>query len=449
MKVVKITRGLDIPICGKPTQVISETKQTRSVAILGSDYVGMKPQLAVSIGDYVRLGQLLFIDKKMPSIRFVSPGAGKVVLINRGERRRLESVVIKLDGSDEINFPSYSESEIGALDRKSVVNQLLESGLWTSIRTRPLNKVADPGSEPHSLFITAMDTNPLAPSVEKILEGNKNQFINGLTVLSRLTRGKVFLCKVQGSTIPEPQLESLISVEFAGPHPAGNTGTHIHFLDPVCKNKQVWNINAQDVIAVGILFNTGRLYFERVISLAGPSVKNPRLVRTRIGTSVEDVIADELYEGEHRIISGSVLSGHAAAGSTAFLGRYHHQISVVPEARRRKPFEWLQPGFNLYSIRNIVSSRFCPKKEFALDTSMHGRMHAIYPLGNYEKIMPLNIMPTFLLRALAINDIEEAENLGCLELVEEDLSLCSFVCPSKIDHGMNLRRNLQIIEKEG
>lgn len=445
---IKIKKGLNLPIAGEPVQVISDEKRPGTVAILGHDYIGMKPHLAIAAGDHVKLGQVLFTDKKMPAIKYTSPGSGKVISINRGEKRALQSIVIALERNGEVTFQSYPENRLPSLDRKTVVGQLLESGLWTALRSRPFSCVPDPETTPHSLFITAMDTNPLAPSVSKIIEGKEGHFKNGLTVLSRLTDGKVFLCKAPGDTIPEAQLASLSNVEFSGPHPAGNAGTHIHFLDPVSKSKTVWYMNAQDVIAVGILFTAGKLNVERVISLAGSSVRNPRLLKTRIGASVEDITKGELQTGEQRIISGSLLSGHTAENETAFLGRFHQQVSVIPEDRKRDFLWWLNPGFNLYSVKNITVSRFFPARKFGFTTSAHGEERAIYPVRNYEKIMPLDIIPTFLLRALATDDIEEAEKLGCLELDEEDLALCTFVCPSKVDHGENLRRNLTLIKKE-
>ncbi|UCE79303.1 MAG: Na(+)-translocating NADH-quinone reductase subunit A [Nitrospiraceae bacterium] len=449
-KKIEIKRGLDIPISDEPAQVISEAKKIpRKVALLGNDYVGMKPQIAVSVGDNVKLGQLLFTDKKRPSIRYTSPAAGTVYSINRGEKRMLLSVVIHIEGDDAVTFNSYSEYELPSLDRKKVVGLLIESGLWTSLRSRPFSTVADPEAIPHSLFITAMDTNPLAPSVAKIIEGKEKHFMNGVTVLSALTEGKVFLCKPPGETIPYHELESLSVVEFSGPHPAGNVGTHIHFLDPVNRNKHVWHIHAQDVVDAGILFTTGKLNIERIISLAGPSVKDPRLIKTRIGASADDITKGELKEGEHRIISGSVLSGHEAHGPTGFLGKYHQQISVIPEGRKREFLGWLSPGMDRYSVKNIVLSRLLPGKKFNFSTSTHGAVRAIVPVESYEKVMPLDIMPTYLLKALAVDDVEEAEKLGCLELDEEDLALCTFVCPSKIDHGTALRRNLMLIEKEG
>ncbi len=449
MGLIKIKKGLEIPITGKPDQVISKSNIAHKVALLGDDYVGMRPTMEVKVGDKVKLGQFLFTDKKMPGVKYTSPAAGKIIEINRGEKRRFLSVVIETNGEEEITFKSHSESQIETLGRQEIVDQLIESGLWTALRARPYSKVAHPEAIPKSIFITAMDTNPLAPSIEKVIEGNKQNFLNGLKILAKLTEGKLFLCKSPDAMIPITDIPSLTVEEFAGPHPAGNVGTHIHFLDPVSRHKTVWYINAQDVIAVGILFTTGKLSVERVISLAGPSVKNPRLIRTRIGAYVNDIVSGELNDGENRIVSGSVLSGHHATGAVAYLGRYHQQISVLAEERVRKFFGWLGIGKNLFSVKPILISSLTPNKKFDLTTALHGGKRSIVPIGSYEKVMPLDILPTYLLRALAATEVEEAENLGCLELDEEDLSLCTFVCPSKIEHGINLRRTLTLIEKEG
>jgi Na+-transporting NADH:ubiquinone oxidoreductase subunit A len=445
---IEIKKGLNIPVPGEPAQVIRETKHPNRVALLGSDYAGIKPHFSVSEGDSVKKGQALFIDKKMPSIKYTSPGSGTVLSINRGEKRKFRSIILQLEGDDEMTFNSYSESELPSLQKQYVVGLLLESGLWTSLRSRPFSRIPDPEAEPHAIFITAMDTNPNAPSVTKIIKGNERQFANGLTVLSRLTNGKLFLCVSPGETMPVPQLESLTVAEFHGPHPAGNVGTHIHYLAPVGRKRQAWYINAQDVIAIGILFTTGQLSFARVISLAGPSVRNPKLIKTRIGASLYDLTEGELKEGENRTISGSLLSGHAADEETAYLGRYHQQVSVIPEGDAREFLGWLNPGIHLFSFKNIVLSRLFHAKNINFNSSLHGDRRAIVPVGSYEKVMPLDIMPTHLLRSLEVDDIDEAEKLGCLELDEEDLSLCTFVCPSKIDHGAELRRNLTLLEKE-
>jgi Na+-transporting NADH:ubiquinone oxidoreductase subunit A len=449
MGLTKIRKGLTLPITGEPEQVVSESNIPHKVAVLGDDYVGMKPTMEVQVGDRVKVGQVLFTDKKMPLIKYTSPGAGKVIEINRGEKRHFLSVVVELDGNEEVAFQAHSESKLDSITRKEVVDQLLDSGLWTSLRARPFSRVANPEIQPHAIFITAMDTNPLALGVAKIIEGNKQSFIAGLKILSKLTEGKLYLCKSLGANIPVDGVDRLTAEEFDGPHPAGNVGTHIHFLDPVSRTKTIWHINAQDVISVGILFSTGKLNTERIVSLAGPGVKNPRLIRTRMGAAISDIVEGELNEGDNRVISGSVFSGHTADGPTAYLGRYHQQITVLAEGRERKFFGWLSLGSNLFSVKRILISSLTPKKKFNFTTALQGGKRAIVPSGSYEKVMPLDILPTYLLRALAVSDVEESEALGCLELDEEDLSLCTFVCPSKIDHGINLRRTLTIIEKEG
>jgi Na+-transporting NADH:ubiquinone oxidoreductase subunit A len=448
MGLVQIKKGLDIPICGEPEQEIYKKENIKKVALIGYDYIGIKPAFAVSVGENVRLGQLLFRDKKMPCVKFTSPGTGKVIAINRGPKRVFESIVIELKGIEELTFDYFSENQLKSLEIEKVKSILIESGLWTSLRTRPFSKIANPETKPNSIFVTAMDTNPHAPLIEKIINRNRKDFVNGLVVLSKLTCSRLFLCKAKGANIPIAGLDSLSVEEFSGLHPAGNVGTHIHFLDPVHINKKVWYINAQDVIAIGKLFLTGRIFVERIISLAGPSVKTPRLLETRIGASIDDMIEGELKEQENRVISGSILSGRNAVEAKRFLGRFHQQVSVLKEGRKREFLGWLNPGFNKFSAKNIVLSRLFRHKKFDFTTSINGGKRAIVPIGIYEKVMPLDIFPTFLLRSLIVDDIEQAEKLGCLELDEEDLALCTFVCPSKIDYGPVLRRNLTIIGKE-
>lgn len=449
MGLTKIKRGLDLPINGKPNQKVTEGNNVRHVALLGDDYVGMRPMLMVEEGEHVKKGQVLFTDKKNPRVKFTSPGCGKVTAINRGAKRKFLSLVIELNGGDEILFTQYTENALDTLDRDKIITQMADSGLWTSLRTRPFSKIADPDSNPHSIFVTAMDTRPLSPDVNTILNGKENDFVNGLKVLSRLTEGKLYLCKKPGTNIPQAEIPSLVVEEFDGKHPAGNAGTHIHFLDPVYRNKTVWTVDAQDVCAIGSLFTTGHINTDRIIALAGASVKEPRLVKTRIGASIDELVEDQLVDGVHRIISGDVLSGRKAEDATAFLGRYHQQVSVIPEFTDLGFFGWLSLGFDRYSVKRVVLSRLNPKKRFDFHTAMFGGERAIVPIGSYEQVMALDLLPTHLLRALACDDIEEAEKLGCLELDEEDLALCSFVCQSKINHGENLRRNLTTIEKEG
>ena len=450
---IKITRGLDIPIDGAPAQQIESGQRVDTVAVLGRDYVGMKPTMAVREGDRVKLGQPLFEDKKTPGVIFTSPGTGVVKQINRGEKRFFQSIVIALDDSDtdQISFARYQPSELDSLDRAKIVENLLNSGLWTALRSRPFSKVPAPSAIPHSIFVNAIDTDPLAADPELIAREHADDFINGINLLARLTPGKLFLCRGPGSFdgIEKQQIAANVSVEtFAGPHPAGLTGTHIHFLDPVSLSKQVWSINYQDVIAVGKLFTTGNLSVERVVVLAGPQVTKPRLIRTRLGADLQALTSGELKDGENRVISGSILSGCAAVGVESYLGRYHLQVSVLREGREREFLGYLSPGTERHSVLGIYISSFLKGRKLPFTTTTNGSPRAMVPVGSYERVMPLDILPTQLLRALIVGDIEVVQSLGGLELEEEDLALCTYVCPGKYEYGPILRDNLTRIEKE-
>ena len=446
MRTIKIKEGLDLPIKGSPKQEITDTKMPIRVAILGDDYAGLKPTMAVTLGDKVKLGQLLFTDKKMPGVKYTSPGAGKVVGIHRGPKRRFLSVVVELDGDSEVTFKAYSADDAKNLSSDKIKDQLLESGLWTAMRSRPFGKVANPADSPHSIFINGMDTKPLAPSVPVTLKGKEESFKLGVELLSKLVEDKTYVTIKPGEEVPVPQISSLEVVAFDGPHPAGLPGTHIHFLDPAGRNKTVWHVDAQHVAAIGVLFSTGKLNMDRIVAIAGPSVNEPRLIKTRVGARISEIVEGELSSGENRIISGSVLSGFKAEGPEDFLGFFEQLITVLPENRKRYFLGWLLPPFGIHSIKNLT---FFPGKNYNFDTALNGALRPIVPIGSYEKVMPLDIIPNYLLRALAVEDVEESESLGCLELVEEDLALCTYVCPSKVIHGENLRRNLTTIEKEG
>jgi len=321
------------------------------------------------------------------------------------------------------------------------------SGLWTSLRTRPFSKIPLPGSRPAAIFVTAIDTNPLAADPAPIIQGLHELFMAGLQALRSLTGGKLYICHAPEADIPI--VDGVTMATFSGPHPAGLPGTHIHALFPADINRQVWYIGYQDVIAIGALFLKGRIMPERIVALGGPQVKDPRLLFTRLGASLNDLTGGELHDGENRIISGSVLSGHTAVGNTSFLGRYHSQVSVLEEERQRKFLDWLMPGFTKHSVKPIFASSLFPGRELSFTTSTHGSLRAMVPIGAYEKVMPLDLKITWLLRTLLAQDDEMAQKLGCLELDEEDLALCSYVCPGKIDYGHHLRKMLNRIEEEG
>jgi Na+-transporting NADH:ubiquinone oxidoreductase subunit A len=446
---IKVKRGLDIPIAGKPEQQIHPGPPVRRVGVLGQDYGAYKrlPTLLVNEGDRVRLGQPLVRGKHLNAVTTTSPGTGVIEYIERGARRFLQSIVIRLEGDGEETFNAWQPDELAGLNSTQVRDNLLASGLWLSFRTRPYSLVANPETEPHAIFVTAMDSSPLAADPAVIIAESPDDFANGLTVIAKLTPGKVFVCKAAGAAVPTADGVSV--EEFAGPHPAGLAGTHIHFLAPAGAERTVWHLNYQDVIAIGRLFTSGRLSTERIIALAGPQVFNPRLIRTRLGASINDLVRDELRPGESRAISGSILSGHHAAGKTAFLGRFHLQVSVLREGRERELLGWLAPGLNKYSASKVFMAGLLPQREFRLTTTKNGSPRAMVPTDAFERVMPLDILPAPLLRALVVEDTEAARALGCLELDEEDLALCTFVDTGKYDYGPILRRNLRQIMKEG
>lgn len=444
---INIKRGLDLPIAGAPAQRIEAGRPVRSVAVVGFDYPTMKSTMAVQVGDRVKLGQILFSDKKSEGVHYTAPGAGVVSAVHRGEKRVLQSVVIDLEGDEEVTFTSYSPAQLDGLSSEQVRENLQQSGLWTALRTRPFSKVPAVDATPASIFVTAIDTHPLAADPAIIIAEQPEAFEAGLKVLTNLA--KVFLCKAPNASLPGESLAKVQVESFNGPHPAGLAGTHIHFLDPVSASKSVWTIGYQDVIAVGKLFTSGRLSVERVVALAGPVVEQPRLVRARLGANLDELTAGELQPGANRVVSGSLLGGRTAHGAFAYLGRYHQQVSCLREGKEREMLHYMRPGVEKHSILNIYISKLMAGKKFAFSTSTNGSPRAMVPVGNYEEVMPLDVLPTQLLRALIVGDTEVAQKLGCLELDEEDLALCSYVCAGKYEYGPILRDNLTRIEKEG
>lgn len=445
---ITIKKGLDLPITGAPQQIIEDAKTVKSVAILGEEYVGMRPTMHVQVDDRVKQGQVLFEDKKNPGVKFTAPAAGVVKAINRGAKRVLQSVVIDIDGDERETFAKFSSAELLNLSREQVQENLVESGMWVALRTRPYSRSPKLDSEPQAIFVNAMDTNPLAADPAVIINQEKQAFIDGLKVVSRLTKGKLYV-----STAPEASIDMgdapVNHATFKGPHPAGNVGTHIHFLEGASFSYHVWHIGYQDVIAFGKLFTTGELYTQRVVAIGGPAAVKPRLVRTLLGASLTDLMVGEIKDGNQRVVSGSVFNGHKADGPHAFLGRFDNQVTLLGEGDEKLAFGWIWPGKEMHSITRAYLGHLSPSKKFAMTASTNGSSRAMVPIGNYERVVPLDIIPTLLLRSLVSGDIESAQELGCLELDEEDLALCTYVCPGKYEYGTALREVLTTIEKEG
>lgn len=446
---IKIKRGLNIPLAGAPSVEVDASLATRAVALLGADYHGMKPTMAVQVGDSVKRGDLLFTDKKCEGVHYTAPAGGRVAAINRGAKRAFQSVVIEVDGDDARAFQQYSAEDALVLSPEEIKQQLIESGQWTALKARPFGRVADPATVPAGLFITAIDTQPHAPDPEQVIARESDAFALGQVLLANMVSCPVYLCAAPGAQMPVAAHERISRHDFSGPHPAGLAGTHVHFLMGASLQRIAWTIGYQDVIAIGRLFLDGALYTDRVISLAGPAVSRPRLIATRLGADLQALVAGEQDGDDARLVSGSVLGGRGVQSDTAYLGRYHQQVSLLQEGRERAFMGWLSLGLQKHSVMGIYLSSWFGSKPLAMSTTTNGSERAMVPVGAYEKVMPLDILPTQLLRALLVGDTETAQALGCLELDEEDLALCTYVCPGKYEYGGVLRDNLTRIEKEG
>lgn len=450
-------RGLDLPITGAPEQAVAGRKTVSQVAVLADDFPGMKPRFLVKEGDAVLRGQPLFEDRKEPGVIHTAPGAGVVRRIFRGARRALQSVVIDLSEAERSgtgehqSFATHLAKPIASWTSEEVRAFLVESGAWTSLRTRPFGHTPGIDTTPKAIFVTATDSEPLAPSPEIALAEGKEAFLAGVTGLAKLTPGPTFVCTAPESVASRGLPSSARAEQFVGPHPAGTAGFQIHTLLPAHRDRVVWTIGYQEVISIGHLFLTGQLHPERIISIAGPAAARPRLVRTRVGASMDELTSGESNtEAPVRAISGSVLSGRAASDAPfAFLGSRDNQISLLPEATEREFLGWLLPGASKFSVTRTFLSAFSPNKRFAFTTDTNGSARAMVPIGVYEKVMPFDILPTHLLRALLVGDLETAEKLGALELDEQDVALCSFVCPGKTNYGLILRANLERAFAEG
>ena len=450
MSEFRLRLGLDLPINGTPQQTVHEAAAPKSVAVVGSDYIGLKPRMLVAEGDKVVRGMPLFSHKEAPNVMFVSPCKGRVRGIMRGARRVLQSVIIDVDDSDDegVNFGGTGSE---GFQRDDVKKILFASGLWTSFLTRPYSKMPLEDDEPSAIFVTAMETEPLAPDASVVVNREQEAFNLGVTAIATLTDGQVYICKALDGAIDDVTgAANIENHQFDGPHPSGLAGTHMHFLNPPSVTNMVWSIGYQDVLAIGHLMRSGYINPFRVISLAGPLARNPRLLKTVSGACLDDLVEGEFDpQSPCRIISGSILSGRIAEGPLAYLGRFSRQVTLIKEDTEQIPFGWIRPQPNKFAVMPVLASAFRRSKLFNFTSNLNGGRRAMVPTGIFETLMPQDFLPTQLLRSLLVMDTDAAQSLGALELDEEDLALCTFSCPAKYEYGQALRDSLLKIEKEG
>ncbi|SDK89339.1 Na(+)-translocating NADH-quinone reductase subunit A [Aliiruegeria lutimaris] len=442
-------KGLDLPINGAPEQTIHDGPAIGTVAVIGADSIGLKPKMLVAEGESVQRGQPLYCHKDSPEVVFTAPATGRVRAINRGARRVLQSVVIDVDNMFDAGV-DFGVLPAGA-GGNEIAEKLLRSGLWTAFRTRPYSKIPAAETRPAAIYVTAMDSEPLAADPALIIAERPQAFVAGLKAVAQLSEGRTWLCHAHGASVPGGDVAGVEVATFTGPHPAGLAGTHIHYLEPPTAERVVWTISYQDVIAIGTLMETGKLDTSVVISLAGPRASNPRLIRTNLGASLADLIAGEVRgDAPLRAISGSVLSGRMTdGGAFDYLGRYARSVTLIDEDRKQTFMGWIAPRRDQFGFLPVLASALTRSKKFNMGSNLHGGRRAMVPIGIFEELMPQDYLPTQLLRSLLVMDTDNAQKLGALELDEEDLALCTFACPAKYEYGMALRDSLIKIEKEG
>lgn len=449
-KTIKLRKGLDIKLVGEADKVKTEAGNSTVYAIKPPDFHGLVPKMTVKVGDKVKAGSIIFINKYQEEVSYASPVSGEVIEILRGEKRRILEVRIKADS--EITFEDKGSKDANSMSAEEVKNHMLASGLWPFIKMRPLDVVAKPKDTPKAIFISAFDSAPLAPDYDFILHGENENFQAGIDALAKLTEGKVHLTTKGGSNA-DSTFTSAKNVQLntiQGKHPAGNVGTQIHHIDPVNKGEVVWTVNAQDVAIIGKVFKTGKFDVSKVIAVTGSEVKNPKYIKARVGMQIAAVLEDNVSQENVRFISGNVLSGEKVEAD-GFLGFYDSQVTVIPEGNEAKFMitkGWLSPGFTKFSNSRAYFSWLTPNKKYQLDTNLNGEVRAFVVTGEMEKVFPFDIFPMHLTKAVMYNDIDLMENLGIYEVAPEDFALCEFVCTSKIDIQEVIRGGLDVIEKE-
>ncbi len=444
-EVIRLKKGLNIKLKGSAEKVLEKLPVPATVALKPTDFPGLTPKLSVKADAEVKAGDALFYDKYHPEIVFTAPYGGKVVSINRGERRKILEVVIET--SKESGSVSFKKADPNSLKGEEVKEQILKSGLWPFIKKRPYGVIASPDQKPRAIYISTFDTAPLAPDYNFVLDGQMETFQTGVNALAKLTEGKVFLGVNDGSAFAG--VKNVEINAFQGPHPAGNVGIQIANTHPLNKGEVVWTINVQDVVMIGRLFEKGALDMTRIVALTGSEVNAPKYYQTVVGCPVAAITGKNLISADYnqRIIGGNVLTG-TKLKSQNYLGLYDSQITVIPEGDEYEFVGWADPGFGKFSASKTFFGKLFPKKEYTMNANIHGGERAFVMSGQYESLVPIDILPVHLLKAVLVNDIDKMEQLGIYEVIEEDLALCEFACTSKIEVQKILREGINTMIKE-
>jgi Na+-transporting NADH:ubiquinone oxidoreductase subunit A len=417
------------------------------IRICPDDFKGLIPKLDVKQGDEVKAGSILFHSKDNENIRIPSPVSGEIVEVERGDKRKILSVKILAD--KEVRYQDFKSADISKLNRDEVVSKLVESGAWSLIRQRPYSTIANPADQPKSIFVSGFDTAPLGVDYDYVVHGKGEEFQAGLSALKKLSKGKVHLNlnqNTKASGVFTNSKEVQINY-FAGPHPAGNVGIQIHHIDPLNKGETVWYVNAQDVLAIGKLFLTGKLDLSKLVAVCGSAAPAKKYFKTIIGSSISSITGLSTDDKDTRIISGNVLTGKKVHVSDS-VGYYDNQITIIPEGNRPEFLGWLAPRFHKFSASRAYFSWLMPSKKYNLNTNNNGEERAFVLSGEYEKVLPMDIYPTYLLKSILTNDIEKMEKLGIYEVDPEDFALCEFVCTSKMPVQQIISEGLETIRKE-
>ena len=441
-KNIKLCKGLDIKLAGKAEAVVESAPMAKSYAVSPLDYENVTPKLLVKVGDKVEVGTALFFDKKDPRILFTSPVSGVVSAINRGEKRKLLNVAIEPDQTQVVKELKVVDAKA---DRSAIVEMLLESGLWTRIVERPYGVIANPDAEPKAIFVSAFDSAPLAPDYNFVLQNDKAAVEAGLALLARLTNGKVHLSARKGDEGYMSEVKGVEYHTFSGKHPVGNVGVQIHHIDRIAKGDVVWTVNIQDVALIGRFVITGKLDMTKVIAVAGSEAKKPCYKRIIAGAAVESIVGE--VDAKVRIISGDVLTGVKTAHD-GYISAGANMLSLIPEGDVYELLGWAMPRFHRFSVSRAYFSWLCPKKEYKLDTNLNGGERPFVVTGLYENYLPMDVYVAYLLKAILVKDLDKMENLGIYEVLPEDLALCEFVDPSKIEMQQIVRDGINLMIKE-